>query len=82
MTTTQTTLDTVEIGLKPSDLLNILLRHDSRGEGWSFAGNEDAKSVQCRTLELWVDSSSTPTQIRLNADGTWSATTHHLLGEA
>lgn len=77
------TLETVRIGLAPIDAIRIIRGYDKRGESWSLMGEAEEKNDPPRQLklDLWVDGCDTPESIILKADGTWTASTHVVLGE-
>lgn len=73
------TLDTVKVRLTPQDAIKVMKGHDDRGEPWGL--NCAAIGTQVATMALNVDGSDTDIEIRLNDNGTWTASAHVVLGE-
>ena len=73
-------LDTVEVNIRPHDLLKVLMAHNRRGEAWMLIGDETTNDRAKLTLS--VEGTDTCVEIVLSATGNWSASTHHTLGEA
>lgn len=76
------TLHTVKVQLAPQDAIKVMQELDKRQEGWQLVSEMPAQQSQrCLGFEIWVEGSPTTEKIRLLADGTWTATTHVVLGE-
>lgn len=76
--------ETMRVQLTQLDLVTLINRHSARGENVSLVDMDDTvrgRMVSGSTLTLHVNGNQTATQVILNADGTWNATTHITIGD-
>lgn len=74
------TLDTVKIDITPEGMLRIMAALDKRFGFILQNGSPDVHYLT-QALDIWVDGSETCEQIVLHPDGTWTASTHVVLGQ-
>lgn len=76
------TLDTVEVILRPEDAMKVMRGRELRTdkEGWSLVATK-VTAQGAIVFSLWVDGSETGESVTLHTNGTWTATTHVVLGD-
>lgn len=74
------TLQTVTVGILPSDFHKYLRAVDKRG--WAFGLTaENLSNDNVATFNLYIDAGDDGTVVKLHPDGTWTATTEMVIGE-
>lgn len=79
MTHATTSLDTVKVQLTPQDAIKVMIGHNERDEPWGLNCTDIGE--RSAVLLLNVDGSDTEVAVRLDANGTWTASAHIVLGE-
>ena len=74
------TLETVTVGILPSDFHKYLRAVDKRGLAFGLNA-ENLSNSNVATFNLWIDSGDDGTVVKLHPDGTWTATTKMVIGE-
>ena len=74
------TLETVTVGILPSDLHKYLRAVDARGLAFGL-GATNLSRDNVLTFHLHVDCGDDGTVVKLHPDGTWTATTEIVIGE-
>lgn len=70
-------LETVPVNLSPADMLRVLAAFENRSEGVVLVADKVGSSI---SFGVWVDSSGTGESIVLHPNGTWTASTHVVIG--
>lgn len=72
-------LETVPVNLSPVDMLCVLAAFENRGEGVSLVADQVKASI---SFNVWVDGVETGESLVLHENGTWTASTHIVIGTA
>ena len=74
------TLETVTVGILPSDLHKYLRAVDKRGLAFGLSA-ENITNDNVVTFVMHIDAGDDGTVVKLHPDGTWTATTEIVIGE-